>query len=115
LCAALSAYPETVPRATDVPVRQHLGELSQARGRGSRVQPFEVGLHVADELAGAGKDVAIEHVGRICTPGRLITAGAGRAGSVGVRGEEIPRTPQRQQELAHARADALLSDGEVSA
>ena len=106
------AHPEPVPRAADVPVGQHLGEVTQARGRRRGVQSLEIVGDAAHQVAGERQNVSVEHVGAVGAPRRLVSA---RPARVGVGGEEVPGVPQRQQEFPHAGTDALLGDDEVPA
>ena len=106
------AHPEPVPRAADVPVGQHFGEVTQARGGRRGVQSLEIVGDAAHQVAGERQDVSVEHIGAVGAPRRLVSAHPAR---VGVGGEEVPGVPQRQEELPDPRTDALLGHDQVPA
>ena len=108
------AVPEALPAAPDVPVRQRLDERAD---RGARTEQV-VGLHrpgdVLDEVTRLGDDVAVEHVRRE-RPLDAVADLAVDARGVGVQGEEVPRVPQRQEDLAGGVAQPGGGDREVGA
>ena len=99
--------------AAHVPVGEHVAEVAQRvpRRAGSR-SPRGRSVTASTSSRGLGEQVAVEHVGRVGAPRRRRSR---PRGGVGVEARRSIRAPERQQELAHALADALLGDDEVAA
>ena len=102
------AAPEATATATHVPVGENVAKIAE-RVRGERaVQVVKVQGDIADDLASLSEQIAVEHVGRVSAKG------GGVCGSVGVQREKVVAVPERQHELAHSLADALLGHHEVA-
>ena len=104
--------PETVAAATHVPVGQNVAEIAQGVRRERGVEIVEVLRDLVEHLSGLREQVTVEHVRAVGPPLRRVSALASR---VRVEGEEVVRAPEREQQLADTRADALLGDDEVAA
>ncbi len=113
LAVGPAGVPEALPRAADVPVRQHVQEAAHGLAGGRDVIRVHLLLHRLHELPQLGQQVAVEQVRGAGGPARLVAAPA--VEGVGVEREEVPRVPQRDEDLADPVADALLGDDEVAA
>ena len=102
----LLALPEPVAGAAHVPVGQGVGEAANLVAGIGDAGVCKRGIDSCDHVVRLGQDVAVEHVGGVQRPGRLVRA---------VELQERVRVPDWQERLAHAVADALLGDDEVAA